>query len=131
MFICQGIVPLEVVFCTGSDIGIGTGLQFQRFIHCWFLKLIYRCIWSFQQCSYYLTVYSLLFILTYILFIIFHKIWLCQSGSFITLFQPEDFLHPSNNESVAINAWRPKQPNAKSDDQCLVAYLGLEPMVSW
>ena len=45
--------------------------------------------------------------------------------------QVEDFLHVSDNQSVAINAWRPKQPNAKTDDQCLVAYLGLDPLVSW
>ena len=131
MFICQGIVPLEVVFCTGLDTGIGTGLPFQRFIPCWFINLTYWCVWSCSTMFILTHSVFISFLLTYILFIIFHKIWLCQSGSFITLFQPEDFLHPSNNESVAINAWRPKQPNAKSDDQCLVAYLGLEPMVSW
>jgi hypothetical protein len=43
----------------------------------------------------------------------------------------EDFLHVSDNQSVAVNAWRPKQPNSKKDNQCLVAYLGLDPLVSW
>jgi len=43
----------------------------------------------------------------------------------------EDFLHVRDSETLAISAWRPAQPNAKKDDQCLVAYLGLEPMVSW
>jgi hypothetical protein len=49
----------------------------------------------------------------------------------VDLSLPEDFIHVSDNQSVAISAWRPKQPNAKSDDQCLVAYLGLAPPVSW
>ena len=49
----------------------------------------------------------------------------------VDLSKSEDFLHVSNNQTLVIDAWRPKQPNSKKDDQCIVAYLGLEPMESW
>ena len=45
--------------------------------------------------------------------------------------KPEDFLHVADNEALAVNAWRPKQPNAKTGDQCLAAYLGLEYDKAW
>ena len=46
--------------------------------------------------------------------------------------KPEDFLHVSNNEALSVDAWRPKQPNAKNGgEQCLAAYLGLEYDKSW
>ena len=47
--------------------------------------------------------------------------------------QMNDFVHVSdNNESVAINAWRPGQPNAKGYDQCIMAYLAqVKPTESW
>ena len=44
---------------------------------------------------------------------------------------PEDFLHVSNGEALTVDAWRPKQPNAKSGEQCLAAYLGLEYDKAW
>ena len=43
----------------------------------------------------------------------------------------EDFLHILGNESLTVNGWRPKQPNARQGDQCLCSYLGLEPNASW
>ena len=45
--------------------------------------------------------------------------------------QPQDFQHVSNNEALTVDGWRPKQPNAKSKDQCIAAYLGLELDKSW
>ena len=43
----------------------------------------------------------------------------------------EDFLHILGNESLTVDGWRPKQPNAKTGDQCLCSYLGLAPNASW
>jgi hypothetical protein len=43
----------------------------------------------------------------------------------------EDFLHVGSNESLVIDPWRPSQPNAKNDDQCIIAYLGNDPAESW
>ena len=45
--------------------------------------------------------------------------------------QPQDFQHVSNNEALTVDGWRPKQPNAKSKDQCIAAYLGLDLDKSW
>ena len=43
----------------------------------------------------------------------------------------EDFTYLGYNQSLTIDGWRPKQPNAKVGNQCLVSYLGLEPDASW
>ena len=34
-------------------------------------------------------------------------------------------------EPLTIEGWRPRQPNAKNGDQCLISYLSLEPNASW
>ena len=44
---------------------------------------------------------------------------------------PEAFRHVADQQPLAVQAWRPKQPNGQKSDQCLVAYLGLEFDVSW
>ena len=42
-----------------------------------------------------------------------------------------DFYYLNTTKQLNIEAWRPRQPNAKNPDQCLVTYLGLEPNASW
>ena len=56
-----------------------------------------------------------------------------QSGyrSELTPNSSRDFLHILTNESLTVDGWRPKQPNAKKGDQCLCSYLGLAPNASW
>ena len=43
----------------------------------------------------------------------------------------DDFYYLNTTKQLNIEAWRPRQPNAKKPDQCLVTYLGLEPNASW
>ena len=42
-----------------------------------------------------------------------------------------DFQYLGKYEPLLVKAWRPLQPNGKRPDQCLSAYLGLEPNASW
>ena len=41
-----------------------------------------------------------------------------------------DFSYLGEFEPLSFDAFRPKQPNAKRGDQCLVSYLSLEPNAS-
>lgn len=44
--------------------------------------------------------------------------------------KPADFLYLGEYEPWGFDAFRPKQPNAKRGDQCLVSYLSIEPNAS-
>ena len=44
--------------------------------------------------------------------------------------KPADFFYLGEFEPWSFEAFRPKQPNAKRGDQCLVSYLSLEPNAS-
>ena len=43
---------------------------------------------------------------------------------------PSDFLYLGENKPLSFDFFRPKQPNSKIGDQCLISYLSLEPNVS-
>ena len=43
---------------------------------------------------------------------------------------PSDFLYLGENKPLSFDFFRPKQPNSKTGDQCLISYLSLEPNVS-
>ena len=42
-----------------------------------------------------------------------------------------DFLYLGELEKLPFGAFRPKQPNTKVGDQCIISYLSLEPNASW
>ena len=57
--------------------------------------------------------------------------WLGYKATNFSQIKPELFHHVGTNKSLAVDAWRPKQPNGPTDPQCLKAYMGLEYNKSW
>ena len=57
--------------------------------------------------------------------------WLGYRATNFSQLSPEHFLHVGTNNTLAVEAWRPKQPNGNSDPQCLISYMGLEYTKSW
>ena len=57
-------------------------------------------------------------------------LFVVRSSEFEAPKYPSDFLYLGNTKPLSFNFFRPKQPNAKNGDQCLVSYLSLEPNVS-
>ena len=55
---------------------------------------------------------------------------MARSSEFEAPKNPSDFLYLGNTDPLSFNFFRPKQPNAKTGDQCLVSYLSLEPNAS-
>ena len=42
-----------------------------------------------------------------------------------------DFKYLGEYQSLEVDAWRSRQPNAKIGDQCIASYFSLEPTESW
>ena len=57
--------------------------------------------------------------------------WLGYRATNFSQIKPELFHHVGTNTSLAVDAWRPKQPNGQTEPQCLKADMGLDYNKSW